>query len=59
MTVCIMPMPEKYRQIKPLYRPHHPPIFPNGEPTERDKQLARELWKLLDDESKSWYGTSF
>jgi hypothetical protein len=55
--VCIKPMPESYRKIKPLYRPGFPPIFGPGDITADDRNLARELFQLLDDESKAWYGT--
>jgi hypothetical protein len=57
--VSIKPMPEKYRSISKKYRPRHPPIFqdcgPDG-PSESDVALARELYQLLDEESKDWYG---
>ena len=60
MTICtIKPMPESYRKISKKFRPQHPPIFmdigPNGL-TPEDMELARELFKLLDEESKDWYG---
>lgn len=59
MTVSIKPMPESYRRIKKkIYRPLAPPIFidcgPNG-PTPEEIELARELFKILDEESKDWY----
>lgn len=57
-TVHILPMPEKFRDIPPIFRPRTPPIFQDIGPegiTEDDRQLARELFKLLDDESKEWY----
>lgn len=57
-TVNIKPMPESYKKIKPLYRPGIPPIFTNIDEcgiTEQDRQCARELFALLDDESKNWY----
>ena len=53
--VKIIPMPPSYRSISPKYRPGHPPIFPDGDPTESDRQLARELFALLDPESQAWY----
>lgn len=59
-TVCVMPMPERYRKIPRKYRPQHPPIFQDcGEdgPSESDRALARELYALLDAESKGWYGS--
>lgn len=60
-TVTIRPMPEAIRKIPKKWRPQRPPNFaftdigPGGL-TEEDIELARELFKLLDDESKDWYG---
>jgi len=59
MSVCIRPLPESYRKISPRLRPVHPPIFQDcgpGGPSKADIALARELFELLDDESKEWYG---
>ncbi|MBW2631255.1 MAG: hypothetical protein JRC90_05755 [Deltaproteobacteria bacterium] len=57
MKVSIVPMPEAYMKIKKKLRPQHPPIFQGtGESTLEDIELARELFRLLDDESKEWYG---
>lgn len=53
--VCIRPMPVGYRKIPMRLRPHYPPIFQGGEPTEDDRQLARELFLALDSESQAWY----
>ena len=57
--VSVKPMPESYRSISKKYRPGHPPIFtdcgPAG-PTPEEIEMARELFALLDDESKDWYG---
>jgi hypothetical protein len=53
-----MPLSGKLRQISKKYRPVHPPVFPDcGEegPSDSDIALARELFELLDDESKEWY----
>lgn len=55
MTVNVKPMPEKIRTIPKKWRPQPPPLF-FGEGTPEDVELARELFKLLDDESKDWYG---
>jgi hypothetical protein len=62
MTVInIKPMPESYRKISKKFRPMRPPISifencgPDG-PTPEDIELARELFKLLDEDSKDWYG---
>ena len=56
--VFVRPMPEKYRNIPELYRPRPGPIFrdfgPKG-PSPEDRALARELFGLLDPESKRWY----
>ena len=54
-TINIIPMPLYCRKIKPLYRPMPPPVFQDGPPTEEDKELARELFKALDEESQAWY----
>jgi hypothetical protein len=59
MTVTIRPMPESYRKITKKFRPQHPPVFTNCEgtgPSPEDIELARELFKLLDAESRNWYG---
>ena len=59
-TICIKPMPESYKTIKKkIYRPQHPPPFQDIGPdgvTPEDVELARELFKILDEESKDWYG---
>lgn len=57
-TACIIPLPEKYRKIPKKYRPQAPPIFQgcgDGGISESDRDLARELYQILDDESKDWY----
>ncbi len=59
MNVVVRPIPESYRRIPPKYRPTHPPIFPDSGPegpSDADKELARELYLLLDEESRAWYG---
>ena len=56
--VVINPMPERFKKTPMLYRPRTHPIFYNIDPggiIEKDRQLARELFLLLDDESKAWY----
>jgi len=58
MTVQIMPMPEWARKISPKFRPSHPPIFLDcgaGGPSDEERELANELFKILDEESKAWY----
>jgi len=48
-------MPEWCRKVSPRLRPAHPPVFPDGEPTPQDRELALELWRALDVESRRWY----
>jgi hypothetical protein len=51
-------MPEWMRKVKPLYWTWIPPIFKNVPETgitESDRNLARELFQLLDEQSQSWY----
>jgi len=62
MTIInIKPMPESYRKIPKKWRPGHPPVSifencgPRG-PTPEEIEEARELFKLLDEESKDWWG---
>lgn len=58
-TVDIHPMPGWCRKISLKYRPVHPPFLHDVGPgglTPQEIKLARELFKLLDDESKDWYG---
>lgn len=54
--VVVRPLPQKCREISPQWRPSHPPIFPDGPPSAQDIELARALFRELDDESKDWYG---
>jgi hypothetical protein len=59
VTVQIEPMPPEYLAVPPHLRPIPPPIFPGGQPTQADRELALELWRALDAESRRWYvGTS-
>jgi hypothetical protein len=58
MRVVIKPIPEKYRSIPKKWRPGIPPVFPNcrkSGPTPAEIALARELFGILDEESKDWY----
>lgn len=59
-TVHVKPMPEAIRRIKnKIFRPMHPPVFMEigpGGVTPQDTELARELFKILDEESQDWYG---
>ena len=58
-NVSVKPMPEKYKKYSKKFMAQHPPIFtdcgPDG-PTQEEIELARELFALLDEESKAWYG---
>ena len=54
--VHVEPMPARVRQIPCRWRPMHPPVFQNGEPTRGDILLALELIDALDEESREWYG---
>jgi hypothetical protein len=51
-------MPEWMRKIRSIYRPLAPPIFVDigtEGVTPEDIALARELFNILDEESKEWY----
>lgn len=56
--VVLRPIPKKFLRYPQRLWPCHPPIFhdigPNGV-IEKDRQLARELFELLDRESQDWY----
>jgi len=60
MTIIhVKPMPEVYKKFSMKFRPGIPPIFKDFETTgitDDDRQLARDLFQLLDDDSKQWYG---
>lgn len=56
-TVNIKPLPDWARKHSRRVRPMPPPIF-DGEPTEADRELARELYAALDPESQAWYHCS-
>jgi len=60
MTVVnIMPLPDWARKVPKRLRPVHHPIFTEIGPegiTAQDIALARELYELLDAESREWYG---
>lgn len=59
MTIHVKPMPQSYHRISKKFRPQHPPVFMDIGPagvTSYDINLARELFKILDPESKDWYG---
>lgn len=55
--VNIEPMSAGIRSIPKRLRPWHPPIFPDGDPTKEDIELARALFEELDEESRNWYAT--
>lgn len=54
MTVDVSPMPQRIREVPARWRPLPPPIF-SGEPSDADRELARDLWRALDPESRRWY----
>lgn len=56
MTVVVAPMPAEIRAIRKLWRPCAGPIFPDGEPTHDEIELAIDLLDALDAESFAWYG---
>jgi hypothetical protein len=53
--VNVNPLPKAWRAITPRLRPLAPPIFPDAEPTPKDRRLALALWRELDAESRRWY----
>lgn len=55
MNVHVVPLSAAARVLPARLRPLPPPIFPSGEPSADDRDLARELWRELDDESRAWY----
>ena len=52
--VSIAPLPAWARGKR--FRPGPPPVFPTGEPTTDDVELALALFAELDPESQDWYG---
>ena len=52
-AVNIHPLPTEFQGKR--FRPHYPPIFPEGEPTDDEIELARALFLELDPESRRWY----
>ena len=58
-TVHLEPMNDSYRAIE-RFRPPPPPIFPDGEPTRVDAEIAVALLEDLavsDRESYLWHGS--
>lgn len=53
-TVQVSPLPAWARRTR--YRPAPPPIFPDGDPTRDDRELALALFAELDADSAEWYG---
>jgi hypothetical protein len=53
-TVTVAPMPLRWREISARLRPQCPPVF-GAEPSASDVELARELVRALDPESRDWY----
>ncbi|MCX5810162.1 MAG: hypothetical protein NTX36_12475 [Proteobacteria bacterium] len=60
MSVNLFPMPESYRKISKKFRPGRPPLHlkcgEDGKPLPEEIEEARELFKILDEESKDWWG---
>ena len=54
-TVNVTPLSPALRATPARYRPGFPPLFPDGDPTPADIELARDLFLLLDAASKAWY----
>ena len=44
------------RKISRKYWQGTPPLWPNGEPTADDIELARDLYRCLDPHTRDWYG---
>lgn len=59
MTKCTLkPMSEGNRKCAKKYQHQPPPMFMDVAPggvTPEDMEEARELFKILDDETKDWY----
>lgn len=55
-TVNIQPLPAWARDTR--FKPMHPPIFSDGDPSPADRALAQELFEALDAESQRWYSSS-
>jgi len=57
--IIVRPIFEWMKSTPKRLWPQHPPIFQNIGPegvTKKDRQLARDLYLLLDEDSKNWYG---
>lgn len=54
-TVVVVPLPSWCRSKPRKVWPQHPPIFPDGEPSQEDRELAAELIAALDQSSQDWY----
>lgn len=55
MIVEVAPMSRRIRAMPEAWRPLPQPIFQHGSPTDADRELARDLWRALDLESRRWY----
>jgi hypothetical protein len=55
MFVDVKPMPAAFLRMPFRLLPTHPPIFDGGDPTPADRQLALDLWRALDVDSRRWY----
>lgn len=55
VEVQVQPMPTRIRKLPAWLRPSAAPVFAGGEPTSEDRELALELWRALDVDSRRWY----
>jgi len=53
-NVNLVPLPSWALKLSPRLWPQTPPLF-DGDPTEDDRELARELFAALDPDSQAWY----
>lgn len=53
-TVQITPLPTWARKTR--FKPLPVPVFPDGDPTQDDRELALALFDELDADSQQWYG---
>ena len=54
MTATITMLPSWARKTR--FKPLPPPVFPDGDPTPDDIELALALFAELDADSQAWYG---
>jgi hypothetical protein len=53
--INLRPMPRSYLSIPARLRPRVPPWTIGGPLTAAERELARELFRVLDPESQAWY----